>query len=109
MHHHFLLDLENIIVVAETVVPECIQDPLSSISLSDFQGNMMDSTSKPIVEGENVTKSDNLGDVQLREVMMSPNKLETDKKTRQARDNSDVSYVTIGSCTVGKPYFEENS
>ena len=69
----------------------------------------MDSTSRPIVEGENVTKSDNLGDVQLREVMMSPNKLETDKKTRQARDNSDVSYVTIGSCTVRKPYFKENS
>ena len=84
-------------IVAETVVPECLQDPLSSISLSDFQEDLIGSTSKPIVEGENITKSDNLGDVQLREVLISPNKLETDQKAtnRQARDNSDVSYVFV--------------
>ena len=88
------------------MVPECIQDPPS---LSDFQGNVMDSTSKPTVEEENVTRSDSVGDVRLREVLMSPNKFEIDKKTRQARDNSDVSYVTIGYCTVRKPCFKENN
>ena len=96
MHYRFfLLSFDKVIVVAETVVPECLQDPLSSISLSDFQENLMDSTSKPIVEGENITRSES--DVQLREVLMSPNKLENDQKatSRQARDNSDVSDVLV--------------
>lgn len=70
---------------------------------------MVESTSKPILEGE---KDGNLGEVQLGEALESPNKLETDETTmnQQARDNSDVCcvFVTVGSCTMRKPYFSKD-
>jgi hypothetical protein len=87
----FLLCLENVIFDAEIVVYRCIQHPLSSISLSEFQGNEI---SKSVIEGENVaTKCDKLVEVQLRNVLTSPSKLETEKtfRNRQAKDISDVS------------------
>ena len=69
--------------------PECIQHPLSSMS-SDIEGSVKESTSKPVLKGENVTNNNSLVEIQLKKVQKSPNKLETDK-TQQARDNSDVS------------------
>ena len=56
----------------------------------------MGSTSKPVMEGEDVTASTvNSDEMHLRSVLTTPNKLETDKTSinRQAKDNSDVSYV----------------
>ncbi len=73
----------------------CIQHPISSISLSEFQGNEMGSTSKSVIEGENIaTKSESI-EVQLRNVLTSPSELETNKtfRNRQAKDISDVSYI----------------
>ena len=75
---------------------EYIQHSLSSKSLSEFQGNVMGSATKPVMEGEDVaTGTVNIDEIHLRSVLTPPNKLGTDRTSinRQSKDNSDVSYV----------------
>ena len=76
--------------------PEGIQNELSSVSMSELLGNLSDSTFKQISERDEVLENVNFSDVfsQLREVLKSPEKLETDQEgitSHQSKDQSDVS------------------
>lgn len=74
-------------------MPESVQN---EVSMSELLGNLTDSTFKQISEREDILENVNFGDVfsQLREVLKSPEKLESDLEalaTQQMKEQSDVS------------------